>query len=95
MNKETLNKKEILKLIASPLEEITIAKEHRLTEKHNENRVKARLKLELKAFKQYYSITSVSNFFVGSMFEFDFEKLELLFKQENVASIENFKLRVN
>ncbi len=90
-----MNKEEILKLIASPLEKIIVDKGREQAGEQGEGRVKASLELELKAFKQYYSITSVTNFFVGSMFELDFEKLELLFKQENVASIENFKLRVN
>ena len=80
-----MKKQEILKLIASEPDESLVS---------DGSRVKTSLEFELKAFKQYYSITSVTSFFVGSSFEVDFEKLELFFQKEKVTCVDNFKLKV-
>ena len=91
--KPTKSKREILKLIASPLKQLKTDNEQLVQQ--DEKRVQVSLELELKASKHYYSITSVTNFFVGSMFELDFEKLELLFKKEHVTVTDNFRLKVS
>jgi len=85
-----MNKEEVIKFILGPKIQLEELKEPRV-----ETKINPCLEFELKAFKHYYSITSVSNFFVGSMFELDFEKLELVFDKQQVASISNFKLAVN
>ena len=85
-----MNKEEIMRFILSPKIKLEELKDSQV-----ERKINPCLEFELKAFKHYYSITSVTNFFVGSMFELDFEKLELIFDKQEIASTGNFKLAVN
>ena len=89
-----MDKEEILKLIASPLKEVLVDKDLESFKKQEHKRLKVNLEFELKTFKQYYSVTSITNVFVGSMFELDFDKLELLFKKQNITNIDKFRLKV-
>lgn len=91
-----MNKEELVKLILAPLgvkdsvsQEQEVSKEQSVVKKIN-----ASLAFELKAYKHYYSITNITNFYVGSMFELDFDQLGLFFENKMVTNIENFKLKV-